>query len=88
MELVTAICAPIVTGLITLIGIIITNRKQQAISETKAEMREAEYKEHFARLEQKVDEHNNYAALFHKTVAEQNVTLARIDERLKVLEDK
>lgn len=84
MELLTTIAAPIITGLVTLLGIIIANRKAAAVREVREEMEKKERKEWEARVESKLDEHNGYAKLF----SEQSVTLARIDERLKALEER
>ena len=86
MELLTSLAAPVITGLVTLLGIIVANRKAAAVRDAKAEAKEQELADWRNRIEAKVDSHNEYAALFHKTVAEQNVALARIDERLKNLE--
>lgn len=84
MELLTTIAAPVITGLVTLLGIIIANRKAAAVREVREEMEKKERKEWEARVESKLDEHNGYAKLF----SEQSVTLARIDERLKALEER
>ena len=84
MELLTTLAAPVITGLVTLIGILIANRKAAAVREVREEMRERERKEWETRVETKLDEHNGYARLF----SEQGVTLARIDERLKALEER
>ena len=84
MELLTTILAPIITGLVTLLGILAANRKAAAVREVREEMEKKERKEWEARVEAKLDEHNGYAKLF----SEQSVTLARIDERLKALEER
>ena len=84
MELLQTLAAPVITGLVTLIGILIANRKAAAVREVREEMREKERKEWEDRVETKLDEHNGYARLF----SEQGVTLARIDERLKALEER
>lgn len=83
-SIVSDLIAPVVTGIVTIIGFLIANRKQQAVREVKEEMREKEHQEWRTRIETKLDEHNGYAKKF----SEQSVTLARIDERLKALEDK
>ena len=88
MELVTAIAAPVITGLVTLLGILAANRKQAAVKEAQDELREQALAEWRESVTARLDSHNEYAQLFHSTVAEQNVTLARIDERLKVLEQR
>ena len=88
MELLTSLAAPLITGLVTLLGVVLANRKQQAIRDMKTELKEAELAERLDRMEGKIDSHNEYADLFRKTVAEQNVALARIDERLKTLEQR
>ena len=89
VELLAIIAAPIITGLVTLLGIILTNRKTAAVKEAKDEMRAKERQEWESRVEAKLDEHNSYGKKFGE-VAEKfgdlSVTLARIDERLKALE--
>lgn len=84
MEWVTELVAPVITGLVTLCGLIVANRKAAAVKEARDELKEQERKEWEARVEAKLDEHNGYARLF----SEQSITLARIDERLKALEER
>lgn len=82
MDWVIELAAPVITGLVTLLGIIAANRKQAAVREVREELKEKEQQEWRERIEQKLDEHNEYGRKF----AENNVVLARIDERLKSLE--
>ena len=88
MEWLSDLAAPVITGLVTLAGMMLANRKAAAVREAREEMRDTQRKEWEEQTTQRLDSHNEYAALFHTTVAEQNVTLARIDERLKALEAK
>ena len=84
MEWVTELIAPVITGLVTILGIVLANRKAAAVKAAQDELKEQEHQEWRTRIEAKLDEHNGYAKLF----SEQSVTLARIDERLKALEGK
>lgn len=84
MEWLTDLIAPAITGLVTLIGLLLANRKAAAVREVKDELRDKERKEWEERVENKLDEHNGYAKLF----SEQSIVLARIDERLKALEGR
>lgn len=88
MELLSAIAAPFITGLVTLLGIILANRKQEAVRETRQELEkqhDQEWRDRITddikRLEGKVDTHNDYARLFQETAA-------RLDERMKSLEQR
>lgn len=84
MEWITELIAPVITGLVTLCGLILANRKAAAVKEAQAELKEKELSEWRASVTERLDEHNHYAKLF----SEQSVTLARIDERLKNLEGR
>lgn len=84
MELLTAILAPIITGLVTLLGILAANRKAAAVREVRDEMEKKERKEWEARVESKLDEHNGYAKLFSET----SVAIARIEEQVKALKER
>lgn len=87
-ELLSNLIAPVVTGIVTLIGIIIANRKTAAVREARQEIQEERNQEWRDRIEAKIDEHNGYAKLFSNYVNDNNVNLARIDERLKKLEER
>lgn len=78
----TTLAAPVITGIVTLLGIIIANRKQQAVRDVEEKAFRERIETALGECNQRLDEHNNYARLF----SEQAVTLARIDERLKSLE--
>ena len=87
-ELLSNLIAPVVTGIVTLIGIIIANRKTAAVREARQEIQEERNQEWRDRIEAKIDEHNGYDKLFSNYVNDNNVNLARIDERLKKLEER
>lgn len=57
MEILKEIIVALITGGITLIGVILSNSKKQAIIETKMES-----------LEKKVEEHNGYAKMFSENI--------------------
>ena len=84
MGIIETIAAPVITGLVTLLGLIIANRKAAAVKEAKDELKEQELSRWRTEVSERLTEHNNYARLF----SEQSVTLARIDERLKALEER
>lgn len=84
MEWITELIAPVITGLVTLCGLILANRKAAAVKEAKDELKEQELSRWRTEVSDRLAEHNNYAKLF----SEQSVVLARIDERLKALEGK
>lgn len=50
MEIITAIVTAVITGGVTLVGVLITNSKTQAVMETKVD-----------ELTREVREHNNFA---------------------------
>ena len=91
MEWVTGLAAPVITGLVTLLGMIVANRKAAAVREVE----EQAFRE---RVEAKLDEHNEYGKKFGTVsekfetvsgdIGEMRITLARVDERLKNLEEK
>ena len=84
MEILTQLIAPVITGLVTLVGIVLANRKSQAVRDARTE-------EWQNQVNAKLDEHNEYGRKFG-TVSEQftemSITLARVDERLKNLEER
>ena len=84
MEILELIIAPIVTGIVTILGVILANKKQQAV-------RDAVEDEWRKQVSAKLDEHNEYGKKFGN-VSEQftdlAISIARIDERLKNLEER
>lgn len=86
MDWIIGLAAPVITGLVTLCGIVLANRKADAVRDAKEEMKDAALSERLDRIEgnisdlsETVKEHNNYARLFQETAA-------RLDERTKALE--
>ena len=83
-ERLTQLIAPVITGLVTIVGIVLANRKSQAVRDARTE-------EWQNQVNAKLDEHNEYGRKFG-TVSEQftemSITLARVDERLKNLEER
>ena len=88
MELLTSLAAPVITGAVTLIGIIIANRKAEAVREVEERAFRERIENALEECNKRLDSHNSYAELFNSTSAEQSIVLARIDERLKALEGK
>ena len=84
MDILTTLIAPAITGIITLIGIIIANNAKDAARDARMEEKEHAMEEWRTSVTTRLDEHNNYAKLFSET----SVTIARIDERLKNLEER
>lgn len=56
-----AIIVAIITASATVICQLILSRRQQAENETKQAVRRKEYEDRLKAIEQKLDEHNNYA---------------------------
>lgn len=69
MEILTAIITAIVTGGVTLIGVLITNSKTQAVMETKVD-----------ELTREVREHNNFARRMPVVEEKISVINHRIDD--------
>lgn len=84
MEIIELIIAPVITGALTLLGVIVTNKRQQAV-------RDAVEDEWRKQVSAKLDEHNEYGKKFgnvSEQFTELAITIARIDERLKNLEER
>lgn len=69
MEILTAIVTALVTGGVTLIGVLITNSKTQAVMETKVD-----------ELTREVREHNNFARRMPVVEEKISVINHRIDD--------
>lgn len=72
MEILTAVITALVTGGVTLIGVLITNSKTQAVMETKVD-----------ELTREVREHNNFAR--RMPVVEEQIKV--INHRIEDLEE-
>lgn len=91
MDWLAELAAPVITGAITLIGLLIANRKAAAVREVREEMEKKERKAWEQSVTDRLDEHNEYGRKFGEVSSkfgDLSVTLARIDERLKNLEER
>lgn len=78
-----AIVAAIITGVLTLAGVVITNNKNQALMDAKLDKRQAVTDTKIEELTREVREHNNFAK--RMPVVEEQIKV--INHRIEDLEE-